>query len=798
MTAAHPNPKPRRPVEILALVAMTLAFFAPLMLTGKVLVSRDLYFLYYPGYPFYREMLSSGELPLWNPYCGCGEPFLADMQRAVLYPPNLLYLIAPTGLATVILTALHVLLAGLGAYALCRAWRVSPAGSLLAGVVFAFNSFTVTRYEFPAGLHATAWYPFVLLFFARWLRLRRRPALLLAAVALALQLLAGYPEASLFTLASLALYALFVAVYDWHAHRTWRRLIAPFAGLLVIGALAAGLAMIQLLPTWQASNLSYRTQVDPEPNKASIHPMAVFTLLVPSLYGAPEHAGAYWAPSCEVYWLGAFYVGIVPVAIFLTLLFARLSGRATPPSPQDNGDPLLRSRTPFLLALLILFFLYALGKYTPVFGALWHTVTLLHRFRWPAKCLMCVVLALACLAGIGLDALDRRRSTIASRPNGWRRSLSDWGPLIVFAAVALFIALCLTNVGRLGTNVLTAGFNLGAVPPEDANLIPWSILIRDAIKLPIVGLVAALLLRKLFLSDRRRTLAAGLLIALAFADLLVSNQFLMREGPPRLIDEPLKRLTTMRPDGTLLRHQGGWPLLVGTYAIHGGGNFWSYDAHRVIGLLAVPSVPEEAKSRLRELVNCARIVRFQDITGLLEGDVPTRFDVTQLPKPLPRAVVVGGVRPLDSWDELIGALLFGQLDPLAAALTLDPRAKEAELANLTPGHVQHTVQITDYHPNRLAMKVHSRSPGLLVLSDTYYPGWLATVSGKDATIYQVNGAFRGVRVPAGLSTVEMVYRPTTLRIGAIISLAALLLTALLALPARRPPPPPHPPPPPPP
>jgi uncharacterized membrane protein YfhO len=78
--------------------------------------------------------------------------------------------------------------------------------------------------------------------------------------------------------------------------------------------------------------------------------------------------------------------------------------------------------------------------------------------------------------------------------------------------------------------------------------------------------------------------------------------------------------------------------------------------------------------------------------------------------------------------------------------------------------------------NHLTIEVESEESGLLVSTDTYYPGWQATVNGSEVPVFQTNGAFRSVAIPAGRSEVEMEYLPRTLILGLIISLAGLMLS----------------------
>ena len=71
-------------------------------------------------------------------------------------------------------------------------------------------------------------------------------------------------------------------------------------------------------------------------------------------------------------------------------------------------------------------------------------------------------------------------------------------------------------------------------------------------------------------------------------------------------------------------------------------------------------------------------------------------------------------------------------------------------------------------------------PGLLVLSDEYFPGWSATVNGHVARIYPTDVALRGVPVPAGSSTVELRYRPASFRNGLILFVLGILAVIYLA------------------
>ncbi|MBP8060202.1 MAG: YfhO family protein, partial [Chloroflexi bacterium] len=60
-------------------------------------------------------------------------------------------------------------------------------------------------------------------------------------------------------------------------------------------------------------------------------------------------------------------------------------------------------------------------------------------------------------------------------------------------------------------------------------------------------------------------------------------------------------------------------------------------------------------------------------------------------------------------------------------------------------------------------------PGFVVLGDTYYPGWQATIDGEKTPVYRANSIVRAVYVPAGQHTITFTFRPPDFIIGAFIS-----------------------------
>jgi hypothetical protein len=91
-----------------------------------------------------------------------------------------------------------------------------------------------------------------------------------------------------------------------------------------------------------------------------------------------------------------------------------------------------------------------------------------------------------------------------------------------------------------------------------------------------------------------------------------------------------------------------------------------------------------------------------------------------------------------------------------------------------------SVAVVRYEPQRVELRARLDHPGLVILADTYYPGWRLTIDGRPSPIWRANRMMRGAAVPAGEHTLIYTYEPLSFRIGAFGSTVGLIV--LLALP----------------
>lgn len=144
------------------------------------------------------------------------------------------------------------------------------------------------------------------------------------------------------------------------------------------------------------------------------------------------------------------------------------------------------------------------------------------------------------------------------------------------------------------------------------------------------------------------------------------------------------------------------------------------------------------------------------------------------PNALERAYVVHRVRQVDD-DGFYAAIDNGSLDPRRAAGVHAPPAFP-ELAG--PGDAERSaVELIAADALNVALRTHLERPGLLVVSNSWYPGWVARVGGVERPVERVNAVFQGVYLEAGSHEVRLSFEPRSARLGLAAAAAALAIAA---------------------
>lgn len=168
-----------------------------------------------------------------------------------------------------------------------------------------------------------------------------------------------------------------------------------------------------------------------------------------------------------------------------------------------------------------------------------------------------------------------------------------------------------------------------------------------------------------------------------------------------------------------------------------------------------------------------------DAPNVIQGKSVTHppYTITayQNPQVSARAYMVYRTRHINSYEQAFRALQDSTVDTNNEALV------EQNMVFTIP----HTLpQISIWETNtmqQLTIQVtNNETTGLLVVADTYYPGWIAYIDEVLRPIIPVNVGHRGVIVPKGSHTIVMKYQPRSLVVGAVISTVTLILLIVTA------------------
>ncbi|MEX2315168.1 MAG: YfhO family protein, partial [Thermomicrobiales bacterium] len=741
------------------------------LLYGGTLIGQDSATQFYPWYDFLGERLRASEIPGWNPYQFAGAPFAADPQSGWTYlPAMLLFTALPLALAVPAFLTMHLALAGFATYGLARLLRLGVGGALVAAVAYELSGPVLGRSVCcPAAFEVSSWAPVALL--GAELAILQRDwtrhvaGWAVAGLAVSQGLAAWLGQGSYYLLLALGAYIVFRTLFvpPDSGKRVSDRLEDAALHSGAILAIGFGLAAAGVLPRLEYVNRS-------------------------NVAGGEYHGESAWAAEIG---------GVTPGMVL---------DRFVDPNLHYPGTAVVilavialwLARGWFATRFFAVFGLCALVLATPwttplhaVFYAVLPRFEELHK-HWPERVGVVGYLAFALLAGAAVDALRRDRLPFGQMQMVAALPIAGVMVIRLFGADSVLVAILViaAGVGLVGAaGVLSVRSAHWAMPVLLTAVLAFDLLIGFhgiSTQAPYGGFHRV---------DLETYYAqTGAVEFMRERNEVASCRYIGFDRDQQAIADGqmvLYRYQFASPEtGALLVNNRGT-----LYGLEDAQGYNPVQPRRFVEYLTALNghaqeyhdanvYPGGFTSPLLDLLSIRYIIVPVESPGNRpqRSALPNEFStiyaddqvrVLENPRALPQAWIVHDARQVAD-GEALPLLKTGEVDPRQTALL------ETSPPELAPAFDPAADRVTtlDSEPDMLRLATVTDAPGLLMLSESFDPGWRAYIDGEPAPVLVADHLLRAVPLLAGNHVVELRYEPRSLQIGILISIATMLVTVI--------------------
>ena len=699
-----------------------------------------------------RESFNKGFIPLWDSSAFCGYPFLAASQTTVLDPLERILDILPVHKVYMFRTLLHLGIAALGGALLIHMLGGSLLAGWMGGLAFAFSGFMVGWMGHPHSRTA-AFLPLLLWGIEGAINEPGAKRTGLLGLVVSLHLFAGHLETALHSLVGVGIYAGIRLISISYRSRVagGRSLLSIFSGLGI--GIAGACSTLFPFSEYLLESSAYAVRSGGVVTETFFGSNLFLTILLPRLFGTTS-LGTYIYPgfnSCE---LAGLVIGLPVIVLSITAFIVR---------PTGSRFGL------FALALVGLMASFALWPFDQLFE-----IIPVFRMSYNFRFVVLTAVGGAVLAGLALGDLGSKKESLRTR--------------------TMIVGLIIT--GAVGGLILLGGYLYKFQFP--AGIEAMADFQRSLSLLAALAGAIYLGARKGFFGSIGRIL----IIALTVFDLMSFGSSFNKTFPIEDLKPGLPGLSAISRRRDAPRTLGlSFTLPPHTGSLYGLRDIRGNDAltpNRIEELVAKVE-PRILGPKLLPALRMLRLEKFNHpIIDLMAvgyvipppGSVLGQWDASCGDWPLiaPPPLRVYKNPNAGSWAFMTPEFILEPDDEKVLEIMGNRSIdfKSVVLVNERPGFEAHDGEHgrVDYISGRESgFSFNTESPGdqILVISETFMPGWKARVDGNPVHVFRTNYAFCGLTVPKGEHEIEVSYEPFSFRMGLFVSMLAFSVIIFLMI-----------------
>ena len=805
-------------------------YYLPLTRQADFYISDTSYF-FEPFAHFVGAQLKQGLFPAWNPLLHCGISQLAVPSPGLFYPFSYLLFFLPFSQGLSLYMIFHQMLFALGGYLYLRQTGMSRSAAILGAISLGLSSYCFALTRNPTLPATIAWFPLSL-----YLQTRITGRLDLKQVALCIGLsltvfmtiAAGRPE--IFATCIVLLIAncfseQIAALLDKKAvgkvgKVCLSKLVSVLAGVGMAGpvilpalewsalsARAHGLAHEDVL-SWSANGYDFVSMLLSFP-LGDVCALSESSAVLQNLF---------LSKSMSLPFLCSSYIGPVILSFSLFAFCSKeFKGRF------------------FLLGMLLLFCVLAAGSFTPLAPLLLKAFPALSVIRYPVKLLIFPALILCFAAAFGFDLVLKKKTSNVLAKCIIGLSLSgllvclltfcfplfgllgpqylsgNYGPILRAANLSLANSMAIAAILGIITAVCCLAYQKDKL---SSSKFSAAILVLASTALFLSSNTFPYLTKAGFYNaessmfqhlseflDRNanKTGAKGRILPF-YADGLLVPEAPFKIDPELSYEErfyaysrAIGRFNTAQdfsiPQG--FGYEGSVTAAISSFYKQAreystqfldGSNhpkpISDRPIHRFCQLSGAEYLLTQASLLTKDLPLPEMDDRLFELYGRSEKNNSRIYTVLN---PRPRIHFAKAVQLVDSWDEFESIICNPEeiaSDKSDADYLLKSQTSQALAQFLNAKSSEqdsNSFKIETDNGQSLVLWANCKNPALLVIQDSFYPGWKAEIDGASAEILNANLFGRAVSVPAGKHKIKLYFAPDSLKNGMLLSFASILL-----------------------